>query len=124
MNIADGAGNKMWVGGGSRVKINEPSNFELMMGSLTAFINKLKPRTKFEIHTPNCIPAVRGTIFSLYVDENITSLTVVEGEVEFSDLKGNKVIVKDNQTCVCSKEQGLQNPVTLPINLKEQFKGA
>ncbi len=125
VNIADGAGNKMWVGGGSRVKINEPSNFELMMGSLTAFLNKLKVKGKFEIHTPTfgSVWTVRGTIFSGYVDQSIASLTVIEGEVEFSDPKGNTVIVKSNQTCTYSKEHGLQKPVTLPINLKEQFKG-
>jgi hypothetical protein len=116
----------MWIGGGSKVKINEPSNFELLIGSLTAFINKLKVKTKFEINMPTTGAgvAVRGTIFSLYADKNVTTLTVVEGEVEFSDLKGNKVIVRSNQTCVCSKDQGLQQPVTLPINLKEKFEGA
>lgn len=123
VNIADSVGNKMWIGGGSRVKINEPSDFELLIGTITGFINKLKPKTKFEIHTPTCGTGVRGTIFSLWTDGQTTSLTVVEGEVDFSDLKGNKVTVKSNQTCICSKDQGLQQPVTLPINLKEQFKG-
>lgn len=122
VNIADSAGNKVLISGGCRVKINEPSNFELMLGSLTAFIKSLKVKGKFEIHTPNASTGVRGTIFSVWTDKITTSLTVIEGEVEFSDLEGNKVIVKSNQSCVCSKEQGLQQPVTLPINLKEQFK--
>jgi len=122
-NIADSAGNKMWIGGGSGVKINEPSNFELIIGSITAFIKSLQPKSKFEIHTPTVTTGVRGTIFSVWTDKTTTSLTVIEGEVEFSDLKGNKVIVKSNQTCVCSKGQGLQQPITLSMNLKEQFKG-
>lgn len=123
VNIADSIGNKISIGGGSMVKINEPSNFELLIGSITAFINKLKSKGKLEVNAATAIVAVRGTIFSLWTDGQTTTLTVVEGEVEFSDLKGNKVIVEGNQTCICSKEQGLQNPVTLPINLKEQFKG-
>ncbi|MGQ9848000.1 MAG: FecR domain-containing protein, partial [Bacteroidales bacterium] len=107
------------VPGDSRVKIKEPLIPDLSVGTLTAIINKLKPRTKFEIHTPNCVTCARGTIFSLWTDGNTTSLTVVEGEVEFSDLKGNKTIVKSNQICICSKEQGLQKPVTLPIDSKK-----
>ena len=122
VNIADSAGNKIWIGGGSKVKINEPSNFELLMGSITAFLSKLQSKTKFEINTPVAVAGVRGTIFSLWTDGQTTSLTMVEGEVEFSDLKGNKVIVKENQTCICTKEQGLQKPVTLPTSLKQQFK--
>lgn len=106
--------------GDSRVTI-KPS--VLNMGTITAIINKLRSNTKFEIRTPICHTGVRGTIFSLWTDGQTTSLAVVEGEVEFSDLKGNKIIVRSNQTCICSKDQGLQKPITLPINLKEQFKG-
>jgi hypothetical protein len=122
VNIADSTGNKMWIEGGSNVIINKPSDFDLIIGSITAFIKSLKPKTKFEIHTPTATTGVRGTIFSVWTDKTTTSLTVVEGEVEFSDLKGNKTIVKSNQACFCSKDEGLQRPVTLPISVKAQFK--
>jgi hypothetical protein len=122
VNIADSAGNKMWIEGGSNVIINKPSDFELIIGSITAFIKSLKPKIKFEIHTPTATTGVRGTIFSVWTDKTTTSLTVVEGEVEFSDLKRNKTIVRSNQACFCSKDEGLQRPVTLPISVKAQFK--
>lgn len=122
INLKDRAGNKITIGGKTEVKVENASNLKLMVGSITIFFKKIKPESKFEIHTPICVAGIRGTIFSLWTDGKTTSLTVVEGEVEFSDLKGNRVIVTGNQTCVCSKEKGLQRPVTLPINLKKNFK--
>lgn len=124
INLADRASNKITIGGNTELKMETVYNLKLMAGTITTFLKKIKPKSKFEIHTPTASTGVRGTIFSVWTDKTTTTLTVIEGEVEFSDLKGNKVMVMSNQTCICSKEQGLQNPVTLPINLKEQFRGA
>ncbi len=115
VNLADSSGNKISIGGKTEVKINSANNLKLIAGTITAFIKKLRPKTKFEVHTPHSTTGVRGTAFSLFTDGNVTTLTVIEGEVEFSDLKGNKVMAKDNQSCICSKEQGLGKPVSLPI---------
>ncbi len=122
VNITDTAGNKISIGGKTEIKMDSVFDFQLIVGTVTAFIKKLQPKTKFEVHTPTSAVSVRGTAFSLFTDYNVTTLTVIEGDVEFSDLKGNKVMVKDNQSCICYQEQGLQNPVTLPVNLKEQYK--
>lgn len=122
-SLADGAGNKISLGGRTELKVGGPSDFELIIGTFTAFISKLKPKTKFDLKIPHIgVNSIRGTIFSVWTDKNSMTLTVVEGMVEFSDLKGNKVMVKENQSCICSKDQGLQNPVTLPLNLKEQYR--
>lgn len=120
IKLVDKDGNKITIGGNTELKIETASNLKLMSGTITAFLKKIIPKSKFEIHTPITVAGVRGTFFSLWTDKT-TTLTVIEGEVEFSDLKGNKVMVASNQTCICSKEQGLQKPVTLPINLKEQY---
>ena len=80
------------------------------------------PKDGLKVRTPQAVCGVRGTIFGLHVEKDVTTITVVEGKVEFSDLKGNKVIVKENPFCICSKEQGLQMPVTVPFNLKEKFE--
>ena len=122
INLADRAGNKITIGGNTELKIETVSNLKLMAGTVTAFLKKLKPKSKFEVHTPTAIAGVRGTAFSMWTDSMTTTLTVVEGEVEFSDLKNNKVIVTSNQTCICSKEQGIQKPVKLPVNLKKQLR--
>ncbi|MGB9722216.1 MAG: FecR family protein [bacterium] len=122
INLADRGGNKITIGGNTELKMETVYNLKLMAGTITTFLKKIRPKSKFEIRTPTAIAGVRGTIFSVWTDKSTTTLTVIEGEVEFSDLNGNKVIVMSNQSCVCSKEQGLQKPVTLPINLKEQYK--
>jgi len=41
----------------------------------------------------------KDTVFAIYTDEKHTTLTVIEGDLEFSNLKGDSVIVKDNQAC-------------------------
>ncbi|MDI6800331.1 MAG: FecR domain-containing protein [Actinomycetota bacterium] len=123
VNLVDEAGNKMALGAKTEIKIDGPTDFELLGGTITAFIRKLKPKSKFDLKIPFLgVNSIRGTIFSVWTDGETMTLTVVEGQVEFSDLKGNAVMVKENQSCICSKEQGLQLPVTLPVNLKEQYK--
>lgn len=122
INLADKADNKITIGCNTELKMETVSNLKLIVGAITTFIKKLKPKSKFEIYTPTASTGVRGTIFSVWTDKKTTTLTVIEGKVEFRDLKGNKVMVMSNQSCICSKEQGLQKPITLPINLKEQYK--
>lgn len=123
INLADRAGNKITIGGNTELKMETVYNLKLMAGTITTFLKKIKPKSKFEIHTPTASTGVRGTVFSVWTDKTTTTLTVIEGEVEFSDLKGNKVMVMSNQTCICTKGQGVQKPIILPINFKEQFKG-
>ena len=117
VSIVGGVG-KVSIGGGSIVKIND-SSIELSAGNVAVFLKK--PKTKFEVRTPISIASGCGATFALYVDKTITSLTVVDGEAEFSDLKGNRATVESNQTCICFKDQGLQKPATVPFDLKEQF---
>lgn len=126
INIQDDSGDKISIGSKSKVKLNEYADIELLEGTAEIIfenIDALKSEGySIKCRTPQAICGVRGTIFSLFTDKNFTTLTVVEGEVEFLDLNGNKEMVKENQVCVCSKEHGLQKPVTMPVNLKEQFK--
>ena len=120
VNMVCGVG-KVSIGRGgifSIVKIND-SSIELSTGNVAVFLKKLK--TKFEVRTPISVASVYGATFVLYTDKNTASLTVADGEVEFSDLKGNRATVKNNQTCICFKNQGIQKPATVPFDLKEQF---
>ncbi len=136
VKLADNLKNEISIGGGSTVKVDNQTGFELSEGTIGAMLKKTEKEINeklekykekygedaFKVRTPQSICCPRGTIFSVWTDKNTTTLTVVKGKVEFSDLKGNKVIVSENQFCVCSKEQGLQKPVTAPFNLKEKFK--
>lgn len=75
---------------------------EVVEGKIHGFIKKLKPKTKFEIHTPPACVGVRGTEYILTVeDDGTTTLIVLDGEVEFSDKEKRKaVLVKRNQQSV------------------------
>jgi len=109
------------------VKFNGNTDIEILDGTIDVIfenIDALKREGRsLKCRTPQAICGVRGTVFSLFTDENFTTLTVVEGEVEFSDLKGNKVIVKSNKYCICSKDGGLQKPVAMPGNHNELLIG-
>ena len=124
IKIKDGLDNEIAIKNNTEVKLSESETeaiLEQTMGEIRAKIKKL-PKDGLKVRTPQAVCGVRGTIFGLHVEKDVTTITVVEGKVEFSDLKGNKVIVKENPFCICSKEQGLQMPVTVPFNLKEKFE--
>ncbi len=95
---------------------------EQTIGEILAKIKKLPKDYDLRVRTPQAVCGVRGTIFGLHVEKYVTTITVVEGKVELSDLRGNRVIVGENQFCICSGEQGLQTPVNAPFDLKEKFE--
>ncbi|MFH0887855.1 MAG: FecR domain-containing protein [Planctomycetota bacterium] len=122
INISDNTTNKITIANGGRIKLKSKFEFELLFGPVTFFINKLKPKTGFKVHTDDIVISGSEGVFSVYADKNTVALTVMKGEAEISDLKGNKSTVKSNQTCHYMKGLGLQKPITLPINFTEQFK--
>lgn len=125
--IQDASGNEISISSKSEVKLNGSTDIEILNGTIEVIFENIGALEgggySFKCRTPQAVCGVRGTVFSLFTDENFTTLTVVEGEVEFSDLKGNKAIVKTNQFCICSKDHGLQKPVVVPGNLNELFIG-
>lgn len=64
-------------------------------------VKKLEPH-QLEMRTPQAIAGVRGTQFLVNVEaDGTTTLTVLEGTVEFSDLNEKKtVVVGKNQRSV------------------------
>ncbi len=92
--------------------IRSESLMEIMKGKIHGLIKKLKPNTKFEIHTPTSVTSVRGTEYELNVeDDGTTTVIVLDGEVEFSDKENKKtVIVKKNQISVCKPKDLPSDP--------------
>lgn len=75
--------------------------------TLVEIDNKLNEGSKFEVHTPNAITAVRGTTFNVTYDKeaHVTEVAVEKGMVEVStDTEtgmveaGNTIFVQDNGT--------------------------
>lgn len=93
---------------------------EQTMGELFMEVEKMKG-FDYKIRTPQAVCGVRGTAFALHVGEAFTRLTVAEGEVVFSDLRGRSVVVKSNHFCICT-EEGLRKPGPAEMDVKEMFE--
>lgn len=111
---------KVNVGENSSAKIVCQSACILVLakGRISGLIKKLKPKTRFEVHTPIAVIAVRGTEFELKVeDDGTTILNVFDGEVEFSDIQNRKtVLVKKNQQSVVKSGEIPSEPVQINPN--------
>ncbi len=82
--------------------IKSESLMEIIKGKIHNIITKLKPKTKFEVHTPTSVIGVRGTKYEIEVeDDGSTTVKVFDGEIEFSDKKMVRtVLVKKNHKSV------------------------
>lgn len=101
----------------SECKFKEDKLLEQYAGEIFAKIKKLPPEA-FKVRTPQAVSSVRGTRFITRVEKDGTTiLTVLDGEVEFSDINKKKtVIVKKNQRSVV-KPGGLPSePETINHN--------
>jgi len=97
-------GHKIEIGENSIFSVNQVSegvnDLELWLGKLSAKIKKLPPSEKFFIRTPAAVCAVRGTKFSVFVDEDKkTDVFVEEGIVGVMnrDGIGKEVFVKKGE---------------------------
>lgn len=82
--------------------IRSESLIQIVKGKIHSVIKKLQPKTKFEVKTPTSGFSVRGTEYTVEVeDDGTTTVVVLDGEIEFSDKENKKmVIVKKNQKSV------------------------
>jgi len=80
--------------------------FEAVIKSLRARAQK-----KFEVRTPNCAVAVRGTRFSVELkNEETTEIAVFEGSVEAGDSKGEKRVLVEEGFKVIVTKDGISGP--------------
>lgn len=86
-----------------KVVSNEYEISDIEMGELITKVEKLREEGYgFKVRSPQAVIAVRGTQFITKVEKDgATTLTVLDGEVEFSDMEKRKtVLVKKNQRSV------------------------
>ncbi len=91
------------------------SELDLILGEIHS---KIKSGSNYKVQMPQAVCGVRGTQFITKVEKDGTTiLTVLDGEVEFSDIQKRKtVLVKKNQKSVC-KPGGLPSePVSIEPN--------
>jgi len=77
---------------------------------------KIRPGSNYKVRSPQAVCGVRGTQFITNIEDGITTLTVLDGEVEFSDINKKKtVIVKKNQKSICETNGLPTEPETIDI---------
>lgn len=89
-----------------------------------AHINPLRGIMKDMIHPMSINPYITEQQLAELIksqDEAKTTSGFDLDKVEMSDLKGNKLVLTENQGCSCTQELGLQNLIDLPIDLKKQL---
>lgn len=104
------------------IKPNSECKFKedrLLEQSLGEIYSKIKPGGNYKVQAPQAVCGVRGTRFITKVKKDgTTTLTVLDGEVEFSDKEKKKtVVVKNNQRSVCLQGGLPSEPVTIEPNL-------
>lgn len=100
------------------IKPNSESKFKedrLLEQILGEIISIIKPGVDYKVRTPQAVLAVRGTQFITEVAEDgTTTLAVLDGEVEFSDILRRKtVLVKKNQSSVVKPTELPTEPVSI-----------
>ena len=72
----------------------ETSQFRLDAGQVfVRLVKRLAPASRFEIETPTAVAAVRGTVFSVAVDQGQTKVEVFKGQVKVSAQDGGEMMV-------------------------------
>ncbi|MFN3550681.1 MAG: FecR domain-containing protein [Endomicrobiia bacterium] len=90
--------------------IKSESLMEVMKGKIHKIIKKLKPKTKFEVHTPTSVIGVRGTKYEIEVEnDGTTTVKVFDGEIELSDKKMRKTVL------VKKKQKSVVKPNSIPL---------
>ena len=82
-------GGELSLAPGSALILAEKGVEALLYGEIRSLV-----RRKFEVRTPTCAVAVRGTQFVLReIPGKPTSVVVIDGTVAFSDIKGTKTVL-------------------------------
>jgi hypothetical protein len=92
-------------------------NFVLDIGKVRLLVKKLKPQEKFSIRTPTAVCAVRGTDFSVEVDENkATTVKMFEGalSVVHNDFIDKEILLNTNEVIHLLPQMLPEEPKELP----------
>lgn len=98
------------------------SLFDLDAGRIwVRVLSALSGKTKFEVRTPTATAGVRGTVFSVAVDEaGNTSVAVYEGEVEVDTDSGSATVTPGQQAIVEGDTARVAEQPTNALDWEEQ----
>lgn len=119
---------------GIQVSINPETYFKITakpaIGEQTsgsAIYQVPKSNEIIEINTPHGVTAVLGTVFKLEVSKKTTTITVAEGKVRFTNMKGVSKVIESNQQAIVSAEDenitvNELDPITIQMNFDSTNK--
>jgi len=82
---------EMYLDAQSKIEALTTSDLEFFRGKLRMKVKNLSAE-QLKIKTPIAVTGVRGTDYEMQVDDSTTTVTVFEGEVEFSKLDGTGTV--------------------------------
>lgn len=101
-----------------QVRKGVPSSVSLQGGSLWA--RSPRGASQFSVETPSATAAIRGTEYSIIATEEQTTLTVVEGVVDFFNTQG-RLEVRDGQSAAARLGQTPTRIFTVNPDSREQM---
>lgn len=74
-------------------KSEEESKIALLNGKVWTNVKRMIKDGSMEVEMSQAVAGIKGTIFICESDDEISTVKVLEGEVEVTDLKGNQVVI-------------------------------
>ncbi len=74
-------------------KSEEESKIDLINGKVWANVKRMIKDGSMEVEMSQAVAGIKGTIFICESDDEVSTVKVLEGEVEVTDLKGNQVVI-------------------------------
>lgn len=110
----DGASNHC-INENTEIRFKSENELELIFGEI---YSKIKSGGNYKVQMPQAVAGVRGTQFITKVKKDGTTiLTVLDGEVEFSDTQKKKtVLVKKNQRSTINPKGLPSDPISIDHN--------
>lgn len=105
----------LYVDSNSEVRIENKSTtseimLELFKGRLRGKVRELPEGILYDVKTPVCVIAVRGTEFLIEANEPNTVVTVLEDSVEVSSLDGEQRVILEENYELQATSEGLGEP--------------
>lgn len=90
------------------------TSMRAMNGKVLGCIRKLASKdSKFSVTTPTAVAGVRGTVFGVFVDGDLTELDVLKGEVAIAGEKGGEVLVGEKMMTTVARGDAAKPPVAM-----------
>lgn len=112
------------IGAQTKVKIHElisnkkadKASLSVERGDVASFIDRQNSESEFSIRTPTAVAGVRGTSFVVSVDNNKSSIAVMDGSVALSQPGREEIILEKNSQIVIDGQTKISKSMVQPLS--------